>query len=347
MVDRADCAAGRGRGGRALDRRRPRRTGRGRLRVEAAALRDAGLDGTNQNAEPRVQLPAPRKGLHRIRGKHLTSTMDNDEPGEPPYSLEDVPYVMYFRGRLRVSQRLLARPLRPPTKPWLHQPRPARREVALQLGGPRLAGDLARGLGHRGQSRDVGLGARRDPGPASVSYPPATPTRRAALLGQGCAHGLEQLLPCGTYLLGDCVRDSLFLVLELLELGGGWVVDVVAVADQVLQEDRLHLANLLAAPGGEVVRDVEEDFLDVLGQGVEPLLRVDDDARLVGVLRQDEVALTVVEALIPGRRHREERGVVEAVDDARLEAGHRVGDVDGDRARANGLVRLDVGDRLL
>jgi hypothetical protein len=38
------------------------------------------------------------KGLHRIRGKHVTSTMDNDEPGEPPYSLEDVPYVMYFRG---------------------------------------------------------------------------------------------------------------------------------------------------------------------------------------------------------------------------------------------------------
>jgi hypothetical protein len=24
--------------------------------------------------------------------------MDNDEPGAPPYSLEDVPYVMYFRG---------------------------------------------------------------------------------------------------------------------------------------------------------------------------------------------------------------------------------------------------------
>jgi hypothetical protein len=37
-------------------------------------------------------------GLHRIRGKHLTATMDNDEPGEPPYSLEDVPYVMYFQG---------------------------------------------------------------------------------------------------------------------------------------------------------------------------------------------------------------------------------------------------------
>jgi hypothetical protein len=52
----------------------------------------------------RARTPSPEldyltpKGLFRIRGKHLTSTMDDDEPGEPPYSLEDVPYVMYFRG---------------------------------------------------------------------------------------------------------------------------------------------------------------------------------------------------------------------------------------------------------
>ena len=52
----------------------------------------------------RTRVPSPEldyrtpKGLYRIRGKHLTSTMDNDEPGEPPYSLEDVPYVMYFKG---------------------------------------------------------------------------------------------------------------------------------------------------------------------------------------------------------------------------------------------------------
>ncbi|RZV54343.1 MAG: L,D-transpeptidase [Deltaproteobacteria bacterium] len=52
----------------------------------------------------RSKAPSPEqsyltpKGLFRIRGKHLTSTMDNDEPGEPPYSLEDVPYVMYFKG---------------------------------------------------------------------------------------------------------------------------------------------------------------------------------------------------------------------------------------------------------
>ena len=53
--------------------------------------------GRTKTPSPELDYRTP-KGLHRIRGKHLTSTMDNDEPGEPPYSLEDVPYVMYFKG---------------------------------------------------------------------------------------------------------------------------------------------------------------------------------------------------------------------------------------------------------
>jgi hypothetical protein len=53
--------------------------------------------GRTKTPSPEIDYRTP-KGLHQIRGKHLTSTMDNDEPGEPPYSLEDVPYVMYFKG---------------------------------------------------------------------------------------------------------------------------------------------------------------------------------------------------------------------------------------------------------
>jgi hypothetical protein len=53
--------------------------------------------GRTRTPSPELNYLTP-KGLHQIRGKHLTSTMDNDEPGEPPYSLEDVPYVMYFKG---------------------------------------------------------------------------------------------------------------------------------------------------------------------------------------------------------------------------------------------------------
>ncbi|MFZ1866072.1 MAG: L,D-transpeptidase [Polyangiales bacterium] len=53
--------------------------------------------GRRNTPSPDLDYRTP-KGLFRIRGKHLTSTMDSDEPGAPPYSLEDVPYVMYFEG---------------------------------------------------------------------------------------------------------------------------------------------------------------------------------------------------------------------------------------------------------
>lgn len=53
--------------------------------------------GRTRTPSPELNYRTP-KGLFRIRGKHLTSTMDEDEPGAPPYSLEDVPYVMYFEG---------------------------------------------------------------------------------------------------------------------------------------------------------------------------------------------------------------------------------------------------------
>ena len=39
-------------------------------------------------------------GTFRVREKHIAATMDGDgaAPGENPYSIQDVPYVMYFRG---------------------------------------------------------------------------------------------------------------------------------------------------------------------------------------------------------------------------------------------------------
>ncbi len=53
--------------------------------------------GRRKVPRPELDYRTPR-GAFRIRAKHLTATMDDDEPGEPPYSLEDVPYVMYFKG---------------------------------------------------------------------------------------------------------------------------------------------------------------------------------------------------------------------------------------------------------
>ncbi|MEM6961787.1 MAG: L,D-transpeptidase [Myxococcota bacterium] len=36
-------------------------------------------------------------GVFRVTSKHLTHTMDGDSVGDGPYSIEDVPYVMYFK----------------------------------------------------------------------------------------------------------------------------------------------------------------------------------------------------------------------------------------------------------
>ena len=41
--------------------------------------------------------PTPT-GTYRIREKHVTTTMDGDLAADGPYSIEDVPWVMYFKG---------------------------------------------------------------------------------------------------------------------------------------------------------------------------------------------------------------------------------------------------------
>jgi len=57
------------------------------------------LVSTGRSNAPSAELDyRTPQGLYRIRSKDLTSTMDDDQPGAPPYSLEDVPYVMYFKG---------------------------------------------------------------------------------------------------------------------------------------------------------------------------------------------------------------------------------------------------------
>jgi hypothetical protein len=42
-------------------------------------------------------FPTP-PGTFRIREKHVTTTMDGDVASDGPYSIEDVPWVMYFQG---------------------------------------------------------------------------------------------------------------------------------------------------------------------------------------------------------------------------------------------------------
>ena len=47
------------------------------------------------NKEKNHETP---KGTFRIREKHIAATMDGDVASDGPYSIEDVPWIMYFNG---------------------------------------------------------------------------------------------------------------------------------------------------------------------------------------------------------------------------------------------------------
>ncbi len=50
---------------------------------------------TGRNAPERFETPS---GSFRIQAKHVSTTMDGDTATDGPYSIEDVPWVMYFQG---------------------------------------------------------------------------------------------------------------------------------------------------------------------------------------------------------------------------------------------------------
>jgi len=50
---------------------------------------------TSRNAPERFETPA---GSFRVLAKHVSTTMDGDTATDGPYSIEDVPWVMYFQG---------------------------------------------------------------------------------------------------------------------------------------------------------------------------------------------------------------------------------------------------------
>jgi lipoprotein-anchoring transpeptidase ErfK/SrfK len=53
--------------------------------------------GKRNPQDKEKDFPTP-PGTYRIREKHVTTTMDGDVASDGPYSIEDVPWVMYFQG---------------------------------------------------------------------------------------------------------------------------------------------------------------------------------------------------------------------------------------------------------
>jgi hypothetical protein len=57
--------------------------------VSTGRIRRPGVEELDHRTPP---------GVYQIRAKHVTTTMDGDSAVDGPYSIEDVPYVMYFHG---------------------------------------------------------------------------------------------------------------------------------------------------------------------------------------------------------------------------------------------------------
>lgn len=60
----------------------------------------ATLVSTGRHSKDKAHDHTTIRGSFRIREKHIATTMDGDgpAPGDMPYSIEDVPFVMYFEG---------------------------------------------------------------------------------------------------------------------------------------------------------------------------------------------------------------------------------------------------------
>ena len=56
------------------------------------------ISSGRKNLEDPEHNYATPPGVYRIREKHVTATMDADTASDGPYSIEDVPWVMYFQG---------------------------------------------------------------------------------------------------------------------------------------------------------------------------------------------------------------------------------------------------------
>ncbi len=60
-----------------------------------ATVISSGRAGRSRDQTHEFESPT---GSFRIQSRHITTTMDGDTAGDGPYSIEDVPWVMYFHG---------------------------------------------------------------------------------------------------------------------------------------------------------------------------------------------------------------------------------------------------------
>ena len=84
------------------------------------------------------------QGAFRIQSKHVATTMDGNSAGDGPYSIEDVPWVMYFRQLVRAARSVLAQLVRVHALARLREHGAGGRALDLHVDRPATAGRMAR-----------------------------------------------------------------------------------------------------------------------------------------------------------------------------------------------------------
>jgi lipoprotein-anchoring transpeptidase ErfK/SrfK len=104
-----------------------------------ATLVSSGKRGT---AEESFLTP---KGSYRITAKHVSSSMDGNAASDGRYSIQDVPWAMFFSGNYALHGAFWHQQIRRAAQPRLREPRAERRALAVLVDHAVCAGGLARG----------------------------------------------------------------------------------------------------------------------------------------------------------------------------------------------------------
>lgn len=118
-----------------------------------ATIVSTGKESSDKEKDHRTPI-----GTFRIREKHIAATMDGDVASDGPYSLEDVPWIMYFQGSY-AHRRVLTQQLQADAEPRLRDPRAEGRARDSRLD----RAENARGMARRLVDAEAPRHARRRP----------------------------------------------------------------------------------------------------------------------------------------------------------------------------------------
>ena len=111
------------------------------------------ISSGRHNDDDKAKDHRTKTGEFRIREKHIAATMDDDGASDGPYSIQDVPWIMYFDGSIALHGAFWHSSFGHERSHGCVNLTPLRREEPLRLGRPASPRRLARHPRHRREPR--------------------------------------------------------------------------------------------------------------------------------------------------------------------------------------------------